>query len=129
MCHQTVSLTARHLEAAGIPTVILGSALDVVEHCGVSRFLFTDFPLGNPCGKPFDASMQDAIALAGIDLLESAERPRTTVRTQFRWSDDESWRGRYMEVRPEDLAKLAQRGEARRAERLRFKTQGKARED
>ena len=124
-----MSLTARHLEAAGIPTVILGSALDVVEHCGVPRFLFTDFPLGNPCGKPFDASMQEAIAAQGIDLLERAERPRTAVRTPFRWSDDESWRGRYMEVRPEDLAKLARRGEARRVERLRFKTEGRGRDD
>ncbi len=119
----------RHLEAAGIPTVILGSALDVVEHCGVPRFLFTDFPLGNPCGKPFDASMQEAIAAQGIDLLERAERPRTTVRTPFRWSDDESWRVRYMEVRLEDVAKLARRGEARRAERLRFKAEGTARDD
>ncbi len=124
-----MSLTARHLEAAGIPTVILGSALDVVEHCGVPRFLFTDFPLGNPCGKPFDASMQEAITAQGIDLLESADGPRTTVRTPFRWSGDESWRDRYMQVREEDLADLARRGEARRARRLREKSQGKARGD
>lgn len=129
MCHQTVSLTARHLEAAGIPTVILGSALDVVEHCGVPRFLFTDFPLGNPCGKPFDGSMQEAIAVQGIDLLEHSERPRTTERTPFRWSDDESWRDRYMEIRPEDLAELARRGEARRARRVREKAEGKTRDD
>jgi D-proline reductase (dithiol) PrdB len=48
VCHQTISLVARHLETNGIPTVIVGSALDVVEHCGVPRFYFTDFPLGNP---------------------------------------------------------------------------------
>ena len=124
-----MSLTARHLEVAGIPTVILGSALDVVEHCGVPRFLFTDFPLGNPCGKPFDASMQEAITAQGIDLLESADGPRTTVRTPFRWGGDESWRDRYMEVRAEDLADLARRGEARRARRVREKAQGKARGD
>ena len=124
-----MSLTARHLEAAGIPTVILGSALDVVEHCGVPRFLFTDFPLGNPCGKPFDGSMQEAIVVQGIDLLEHAEQPRTTERTPFRWSDDESWRDRYMEVRREDLAELARRGEARRARRLHEKADGKTRDD
>jgi D-proline reductase (dithiol) PrdB len=38
VCHQTVSLVARHLETNGIPTVIVGSALDIVEHCGVPRF-------------------------------------------------------------------------------------------
>lgn len=124
-----MSLTARHLEAAGIPTVILGSALDVAEHCGVPRFLFTDFPLGNPCGKPFDTSMQEAIVVQGLDLLEHAERPRTTERTPFQWSDDQSWRARYMEVRPEDRAELARRGEERRARRVREKAEGRARVD
>ena len=61
MCHQTVSLTARHLEENGIPTVVVGSARDVVEECGVARFLFTDFPLGNPCGKPGEVEMQRSI--------------------------------------------------------------------
>jgi len=112
-----------------MPTVILGSALDVVEHCGVPRFLFTDFPLGNPCGKPFDTSMQEAIVVQGIDLLEGAERPGTTERTPFCWSDDETWRERYMEIRSEDLTELARRGEARRARRLREKADGKTRDD
>jgi len=40
-----VSLIARHLEANGIPTLIIGSAIDVVEHCGVPRYLHSDFPL------------------------------------------------------------------------------------
>lgn len=112
-----------------MPTVILGSALDVVEHCGVPRFLFTDFPLGNPCGKPFDTPMQEAITVQGLDLLESAEGPGTTERTPFRWSDDESWRDRYMQVRPEDRVELARRGAARRARRVREKAEGKARVD
>ncbi len=98
MCHQTVSLVARHLEAHGIPTVILGSARDIVEQCGVPRFVFTDFPLGNPCGKPYDAAMQRAIVGSGLDLLESARAPRTTVQTPFVWSPDQSWRDEYMRI-------------------------------
>ena len=47
-----VSLTARALEAAGISTVVLGCARDIVEHVGVPRLLFSDFPLGNAAGKP-----------------------------------------------------------------------------
>ena len=108
-------LVARHLEAAGIPTVILGSALDIVEYCGVPRFLFTDFPLGNPCGRPFDRQMQRAIVEMGLGVLESAVAPRTTVRTPYRWSEDETWRSRYLEVRPEEAARLAAQGETRRA--------------
>jgi D-proline reductase (dithiol) PrdB len=52
VCHQTLSMVARHLEAHGIPTVLIGSALDVVECCGAPRFYFNEFPLGNPCGTP-----------------------------------------------------------------------------
>jgi len=58
VCHQTVSLAARHLEANGISTVIMGCAKDIVEHCGVPRFLFSDFPLGNSAGRPFDVESQ-----------------------------------------------------------------------
>ncbi len=93
-----MSLVARHLEAHGIATVILGSARDVVEHCGVPRFVFTDFPLGNPCGKPYDVAMQRAIVGLGLDLLESARAPRTTVQSPFVWSDDQSWRDDFMHV-------------------------------
>ena len=100
MCHQTVSLVARHLEAHGIATVILGSARDIVEHCGVPRFVFTDFPLGNPCGKPYDAAMQRAIVGLGLELLERAFAPRTTVQTPFVWSEDQSWRDNYMRIDP-----------------------------
>ncbi len=50
VCHQTVSLVARHLEENGVPTVIMGTARDIVEHCGVARLVFSDFPLGSPCG-------------------------------------------------------------------------------
>ncbi len=98
MCHQTVSLVARHLEAHGIATVILGSARDIVEHCGVPRFVFTDFPLGNPCGKPYDIAMQRDIVGFGLDLLESARAPRTTVQTPFVWSEEQSWRDDFMRI-------------------------------
>ena len=91
-----MSLVARHLEANGIATVVLGSARDIVEQCGVPRFLFTDFPLGNPCGKPYDAAMQRSIVGMGIELLESARAPRTTVQTPYVWSDDQSWRDKFM---------------------------------
>ncbi len=70
VCHQTCSLVARHLEAFGIPTVVMGCAKDIVEHAQVPRFLFSDFPLGNSAGKPHDVASQDrtlelALARAG----------------------------------------------------------------
>jgi hypothetical protein len=92
-----VSLVARHLEANGIPTAIVGCARDIVEHCGVPRFVFSDFPLGNPCGRPFDAETQEAILEIALGVLESARYPRTTVQTPFLWNADHSWKLRYLE--------------------------------
>ncbi len=102
-----------------MPTVVIGSARDIVEECGVARFLFTDFPLGNPCGRPFDEAMQRAILGHALDLFESARLPRTTVQAPFRWSDDDSWRDRYARVDPEQAEALRRAGERRRANQRR----------
>jgi D-proline reductase (dithiol) PrdB len=115
-----VSLVARHLEANGIPTVIIGSALDVVEHCGVPRFLFTDFPLGNPCGHPWDRPMQEAIVRQALGLLETATAPRTTVKAPFGWKPgDPGWRARYGRVDPAERDRLTAIGEERRRQKAR----------
>jgi hypothetical protein len=122
-----VSLVSRHLEANGIATVVIGSARDIVEECAVARFLFSDFPLGNPCGKPYDVEMQRAIAGMALDLLESARQPRTTVQTPFAWSDDESWKQSYARVDPERLEALRRAGERRRAQQQADTADGTAR--
>ena len=83
-----------------MPTVILGCARDIVEGCGVPRFIFSDFPLGNPSGKPYDAEMQRSIVGYGLDLLESATAPRTTVQTPFVWNADPAWREQYLRLEP-----------------------------
>ena len=101
MCHQTVSLVARHIEADGIPTVIMGCAKDIVEHCGVPRFLFSDFPLGNSGGRPFDPESQAQTLELALRVLESAPAARTTVQSPLRWSADAAWKLDY-----NDLSKL-----------------------
>ena len=70
----------------------MGSAKDIVEYCGVARLLFTDFPLGNPCGEPFNVKQQKEIFLLALDLLESAKAPRTTVQTPFIWPHGDKWK-------------------------------------
>jgi len=102
VCHQTVGLVARHLETNGIPTVIMGCAKDIVEHCGVPRFLFSDFPLGNSAGRPLDVESQRQTLELALRVLESAPGARTTVRSPLRWSADASWKRDYL-----DLTKLA----------------------
>ncbi len=87
-----MSLSARYLEANGIPSVILGSAKDIVEHCGVPRFVFSDFPLGNSAGKPNDPDSQVQTLALALDLLAQAPGPRTTVQSPQRWAADASWK-------------------------------------
>ena len=72
VCHQTISLVARHLEANGISTVVMGCAKDIVEHAAVPRFLFSDFPLGNSAGKPHDPASQAFTLELALRVLETA---------------------------------------------------------
>lgn len=92
VCHQTLSLAARHLEANGIATVVMGCAKDIVEHCGVPRFVFSDFPLGNSAGKPGDRASQAQTLELALRTLETATLPRSTVVSPQRWSESGAWK-------------------------------------
>ncbi len=120
-------MTARHLEANGIPTVVIGSARDIVERCAVPRFLFQDFPLGNPMGVPYDSEMQRATLEMAIDLLSEAVAPRTTVQTPFVWPHGSDWRENYMRVDETNIEKLRQVGRERRENQARRKSEGRIR--
>ncbi|MBI5132005.1 MAG: glycine reductase [Rhodopseudomonas palustris] len=109
VCHQTVSLVARHLEANGIATVVMGCAKDIVEHAAVPRFLFSDFPLGNSAGKPHDEGSQAFTLELALRVLESAPGPQTTVQSPLRWSDDPSWKRDYNNVAQMSADELARR--------------------
>lgn len=109
VCHQTCSLTARHLEANGIPTVLMGCAKDIVEHAAVARFLFSDFPLGNSAGKPHDVASQDRTLELALQLLESAAGPQTTMQSPLRWAEDGSWKLDYLNLDRIGAEELARR--------------------
>jgi len=109
VCHQSVSLAARYLEASGVATVIMGCAKDIVEHVGVPRFLFSDFPLGHSAGKPDNPDSQRQTLRMALELLSSASRARTTVQSPQRFSDSYEWKQDYSN--PDRLSEheLAQR--------------------
>jgi D-proline reductase (dithiol) PrdB len=111
VCHQTVSLAARHLEENGIATVVLGCAKDIVEYCGVPRFLFSDFPLGNAAGRPKDRQSQTFTLELALRVLEGAPGPRTTVQSPLRWSAEPSWKLDYSNIErlsPEEISRRRQ---------------------
>ena len=70
----------------------MGCAKDIVEYVGVPRFLFSDFPLGNPTGKPHDSESQTFTLELALRVLETAPAPRTTVQSPLRWSDSPDWK-------------------------------------
>jgi D-proline reductase (dithiol) PrdB len=109
VCHQTISLVARHLEANGIATVVMGCAKDIVEHAAVPRFLFSDFPLGNSAGKPHDPPSQALTLELALRVLESAPGAQTTVQSPLRWSADASWKRDYNNVERMSAEELARR--------------------
>jgi hypothetical protein len=113
-----VSLAARHLEENGIPTVIMGCAKDIVEYCGVPRFLFSDFPLGNSAGRPRDVESQTATLELALRVLETAPAARTTVQSPLRWRDDASWKLDFSDLSkltPEEIAERRQEFEVVKA--------------
>jgi len=114
VCHQTVSLTARTLEEAGIATVVIGAAWDIVTTCKVPRYLHNDLPLGNPLGKPYDRAAQRASVWRALELVETAGEP-VAARGPLRWSGNDQWKDNYM--RTDDHEGLRRLGEENRARR------------
>jgi hypothetical protein len=107
VCHQSLTLVARHLEANGIATVVMGAAKDIVEQAGAPRLLFSDFPLGNAAGRPHDVASQDQTLDLALDLLERATAPRTTLESPMHWNGDSDWKRDYGKVEGLSAAELA----------------------
>lgn len=129
ICHQSQSLLARYLEAAGIPTVIMGAAKDIVEYCGVPRLLFSDFPLGNAAALPNNVQSQDSNFELALRLLEGAPGPRTTVQSPLVWALDPAWKLDYSNLNrlsPEEVLRLREEAERARitARDIRVKSLG-----
>jgi glycine/betaine/sarcosine/D-proline reductase family selenoprotein B len=108
VCHQSIALAARHLEANGIPTVVMGCAKDIVEQVGVARFLFSDFPLGNAAGRPHDLASQHQTLAMALELLETATGPRTTRQSPLTWPGDPAWKLDYSNAERMTAAEIAE---------------------
>ena len=121
-----MSLISRYLEENGVPTVVVGAARDIVEHCGVARFLFVDFPLGSPCGEPGNVEQQRDIFQQALDLLGEAKEPRTTHRADYNWSKGDDWKRLvFTEEQPWQTKELQEKWMARKEEYRQLRAQGK----
>ncbi|MEM7440438.1 MAG: glycine/sarcosine/betaine reductase selenoprotein B family protein [Pseudomonadota bacterium] len=109
VCHQAMALIATGLEAAGMPTVIMGAARDIVEHVGAPRLFWSNMPLGNPCGPPDDTASQKDSALRALTTLVDAVAPRTTVASDHQWPGDPNWQQHYSNAAILSASEIAER--------------------
>ena len=109
VCHQSVALAAHCLETAGIATVIMGCAKDIIEYIGVPRLLFNDLPLGNAAGLPDDPVAQDLVAQLAVDMLVEAAAPRSTKQSPLIWSGAADWKKDYSNAALLSAEEIAER--------------------
>lgn len=89
MCHQSVGLIARHLEAAGLPTIGFTSARTITARANPPRSVFVDLPLGHTTGLPGDADGQRRILREGLTAAHAMTAPGTIHDLPYRFIDDE----------------------------------------
>jgi hypothetical protein len=87
-----VGLVARHVEAAGIPTLCMSSALDITRSVNPPRAAFLDFPLGHTTGKPGQPELQRRILIDALSSFEAMTVPGSVRTLPYRWSDDDGWK-------------------------------------
>jgi hypothetical protein len=92
VCHQSVGLIAREVEAAGIPTLCMTSARDITQAVNPPRAVFLNYPLGHQTGKPDDRENQRAIIGDALAAFETISKPGTIVELPYVWDlNDRNW--------------------------------------
>ena len=97
-----MSLIARHFEASGLPTLIIGSALDILEAGRPPRAQFLNYPLGFEAGPFMDKKGQLEVIRQGLKGFETIDR-ESIKPLSFTW--DAGWeliRQREGEVKSDD---------------------------
>ena len=87
-----MGLIARHLEAAGIPTLCMSSALDIIRAVNPPRAAFLDYPLGHTAGKPHQPELQREILVQALEGFTAMTVPGSVKMLPFRWSEEDEWK-------------------------------------
>ncbi|HEX5705793.1 MAG TPA: glycine/sarcosine/betaine reductase selenoprotein B family protein [Pyrinomonadaceae bacterium] len=74
LCHQTMSLAARALEAAGVPTMLLAVEREAVERTKAPRAAFYDGEFGCVAGRPNWPQHQRRILDEALRLIEPTDQ-------------------------------------------------------
>lgn len=75
LCHQSVGLVARTIEAAGIPTMTIAVVKEIVESVRPPRVALYSGELGSVAGKPNFPEHQRRILDESLRLIEPMDQP------------------------------------------------------
>jgi len=87
-----VCLIARYLEQRGIPTLVVGTALDIVKFGWPPRAVFMDVPLGHGGGPAFEPEGQLAIARDALTAFAGMQEPGGIVHLDHAWPGGDGWK-------------------------------------
>src|SRR2546426_8145346 len=93
LCHQSVSLIARRLEIAGIPTMTLAVDKEVVESVRAPRAALYDGKFGSVAGQPNWAEHQRRVLDEALRLIEPMDQAGIRQLTVALESEVEEARG------------------------------------
>lgn len=95
-----MGLIAREIEARGIPTVSLSSALGITASVNPPRAVFVDYPLGHTAGPRDDPATQREIVRAALSALTDGQPPGAIRRLPLVWPGGEAWKSTVMRPDP-----------------------------
>ena len=76
---------ARHIEAAGIPTVMVTMMPQAAVELVAPRIVGVEFPFGHPFGQPGDRRTQRRVLETALTVLAGAGGPGTRVDVDIEW--------------------------------------------
>jgi hypothetical protein len=94
-----VGLIAREIEARGVPTLSLTSALSITRAVNPPRAAYLDFPLGHTAGKPLQPALNLRILRDALSAFATLTEPAQIVTLPYEWDLDDAWKDGVMRPR------------------------------
>ncbi|MFO7171404.1 MAG: glycine/sarcosine/betaine reductase selenoprotein B family protein [Bacillota bacterium] len=87
LCHQTAGLISRALEAAGIPTLVVGVEPSLWERVRPPRAVWSRHPFGAPFGQPGNRGKQTELLRMALEALETMQTRGSVWELPLAWRD------------------------------------------
>jgi D-proline reductase (dithiol) PrdB len=85
-----VGLVAQIIEGQGIPTLVIGTAFDIMSKVRPPRGVFVDHPVGRTFGPPMDRARNESVLLASLEELPRFTAPEQIRSLTYRWQDEDT---------------------------------------